>query len=97
MTPEQHAEFEAFTAMKMAVHREMFPSGDKIIAAMKAGKRTLILDSAPRFTNVAEANAAFEAEVMRRWNARKSASPAIVTVPGNFQANIDAAYARGEM
>jgi hypothetical protein len=75
MTPEQHAEFEAFTAMKMAVHREMFPHTDKIIEAMKAGQPMIRLttdSAAPRFKDAAEANAAFEAEVLRRWSARKT-------------------------
>jgi hypothetical protein len=114
MTPEQQrAEFDEFTALKMQIHREMFPSGDKIIEAMKAGHRMirLTLDSAPRFANAAEANRAFQDEVTRRWEAQKAkktrdAAPRSQSTAGctsvigsvsDVQALIDQAYAEGAL
>jgi len=110
MTPEQYAEHDEFTRLKMCVHREMFPHTDAILKA-RPGQQIRVTDAAPRFKNPAEANAAFVAEVARRWEAHKARDAQMRNVCGEsvagstpvigsvseIQRLIDAAYVEGTL
>jgi hypothetical protein len=97
MTPEQE-----FVALRMSISRAMFP----VAHSIADGK----CDSGCHGPAVERPNdpayhwQRFVDAVTAAWASRKnrvadaaSTDSKIVTVPGNFQDNIDAAYARGEM
>jgi hypothetical protein len=92
MTPEQHAEFDEFTAIKMTVFRQMFPVAAAIARGESGAIRTN--DAAMVVPDPAAHFARFQDAVMQAWARHKANKDTSCKV---FADNIAKAYADGQL